>query len=194
MTGEFYGFVSSRQTSRLLKLISPDSETLQALNEDFAAIPSLPEINSFYETRRIRGGGKVVEKQSAFLGFPNERLISMNTDHINLMKYATVDSEGYRLVSNAIKRLTSKLPAIAAPHSDETAARGGDGLGRTSVEEFYGLTDVEISSLPPNDGREKIERFQQELPRVFGTRTIVDQTARYAFDLLSEFSDLETGR
>jgi hypothetical protein len=167
-----------------------DSDTLQALNEDFATIPFRGEILSFYETLGTSTVGAVVEKQSTFLGLPNERLISINANHAGLVKFATANSEGYRIISNAIRRLNSNLPDTVTPHSNETVPSRDGGLGRTTVEEFYSLTDVEISSHPRNVKRSKRDIIQG----VFDGRTQVDQTARQAFDSLSEFLDFETGR
>jgi hypothetical protein len=180
---------SADRTSPLLKLMS-DSDALQALNEDFIGTYFRGEILSFYETIDVAGIGKLVEKQSTFLGLPNERLIASNANHSNLVKFATKDSEGYRIISNELKRLIYNLPGTITSYSSKPASSKDDGYGHKTVEGFYGLTVVETSSPP------YIAKPEQrgKPPGVFDGRTQVDQTAQHAFDSLSEFSDFETGR
>ena len=93
--------------------MSGNSDTLQALHEDFLHLPCLPQIYSFYEGRSIAGIGKVVEKGSAFLGLPQEKLISINADHTRMIKFSSPDSEGYRLVMYALKSAVQGLPMAA---------------------------------------------------------------------------------
>lgn len=111
LAGNIHNLSSSPvdELSILVRLLAP---TIQVTNKDFLnfaqdRLNSL-RLYSFYESSLYEAQASkksnvyIVDKDSAILGYPGERVGVLYADHRNMSKYESRDSPNYRLVRNAL--------------------------------------------------------------------------------------------
>lgn len=94
--------------------LHPSSEAIQSINENFPRYSDNLRLHSFYETQPMQLGLKrslVVKKESAILGYRNERATYLDADHRNVCKFESPNSSNYRAVRNALAASVNLLRA-----------------------------------------------------------------------------------
>lgn len=102
----------SSGTRPFLRDLHRQSLTIQSLNDQFPQYCENVKLFSFYETLPMSFGVKksrIVEKESAVLGYANERRVYLNANHRQVCKYESTADPNYISVRNAI---ASALEAI----------------------------------------------------------------------------------
>ncbi|KAL9603530.1 MAG: hypothetical protein Q9179_002147, partial [Wetmoreana sp. 5 TL-2023] len=82
----------------------PNSGAIQAINDDFRHIFQNLQLWSFYETVKTNLGvsqALIVEKDSAILGLPEERVQLLNADHRHVCKFKDPSDSNYVTLRNA---------------------------------------------------------------------------------------------
>lgn len=90
------------------------SLTIQNLNDEFPQYCGDVQLFSFYETLPMSIGVKkvrIVSKDSAVLGFANERRVYLNANHRQVCKYESTADSNYRTVRNAIASVLETIRA-----------------------------------------------------------------------------------
>lgn len=113
--------------SKILKIYSgarpyvgdlhPTSRSIQSINEEFPRYSDELQLFSFYETLPMGFGVRkslVVPKESATLGYPNERTMYLDADHRGICKFDSPDAQNYRAVRNALAAAVNSL-TVAVP-------------------------------------------------------------------------------
>lgn len=80
--------------------IVPNSEAIHSINDQFRHICHEVQLWSFFETVKT-SLGLIVEKDSAILGLPRERIQLLNADHRNVCKFDDPSDNSYRTLRNA---------------------------------------------------------------------------------------------
>lgn len=83
--------------------LSPDSASIDTINESFANCARKIQLYSFYESKPTRLMGYevlIVEKRSATLGLENEDRVMLNADHRNVCKFRSEDDPNYKIIRN----------------------------------------------------------------------------------------------
>lgn len=110
----------------LLKDLETNSKSLKRISDSFQHRALSIKIASFYERiftmpmkRLVRMGTcsqsclliviKVVDKDSAVLGYPGEEALPIDADHRDICKIRTMDSQQWRSLIGALKRQLSGL-------------------------------------------------------------------------------------
>ncbi|KAL8938934.1 MAG: hypothetical protein Q9216_003620, partial [Gyalolechia sp. 2 TL-2023] len=84
--------------------LAPNSGAIQAINDDFRHILQDLQLWSFYETMKTNLGvsqALIVEKDSAILGVPEERVQLLNADHRHVCKFNDASDSNYITLRNA---------------------------------------------------------------------------------------------
>lgn len=81
--------------------IVPNSESNTTINDQFRHVYHDLDIWSFFETVKTPSLGLIVEKDSAVLGFPGERVQLLNADHRNVCKFESPLDSDYCTLRNA---------------------------------------------------------------------------------------------
>lgn len=82
-----------------------NSVATQSINDEFPEHCAGLQLHSFYETvpsNYITGKGLIVDKDSATLGYRNERRECLNANHREVCKYANCNNPNYLTVRNAL--------------------------------------------------------------------------------------------
>ena len=85
--------------------LQPNSATIQAINDEFPRFCQDLSLFSFYETLPMTIGMQkkmVVPKESATLGYANERTMYLEANHREVCKFERSDEPNYRAVRNAL--------------------------------------------------------------------------------------------
>jgi WD40 repeat protein len=124
--------------------LQPNSATIQAINDEFPRFSGDLNLFSFYETLPMTIGVQkkmVVPKESATLGYGNERTMYLDANHREVCKFDTTEDPNYRAVRNALAE------AFAA-------FRRAVGLTRkaTNFEQQQWINDsLDVSDSPEDD-------------------------------------------
>jgi hypothetical protein len=110
--------------------LEKNSGLLQDINDQFRTVCEELKLVSFYETRktylRVVGGRivsfclfhiqksrtdatQLVEKESAILGYPQEKTSQLDADHHGVCKFKNLDDPKYILVRNMLKWLAASI-------------------------------------------------------------------------------------
>ena len=85
--------------------LHPNSTAIQSINDEFPHHCQGLQLYSFYETLQMRIGVKkftVVPKDSATMGYDNERSMYLQANHREVCKYASKEDPNYLAVRNAL--------------------------------------------------------------------------------------------
>ena len=130
------------------------SEMLQSINNEFRQYSDDLQLRSFYETLKTAIGIKsvlIVDKESATLGYPNEKSALINASHRSICKFETPSDPNYIIVRNAllscIRDITEQL--AVAKHdeyrSQMHALESYLGAPPKPKDELAALQDVRFS-------------------------------------------------
>ncbi|KAE8837006.1 hypothetical protein PTNB73_07910 [Pyrenophora teres f. teres] len=86
----------------------PNSEAIHTINDQFRHVNQNIQLWSFFETMTTTIG-LIVEKDSAILGLPNERIQLMNADHRNICKFEDPSDTNYCTLRNAFGSAISSI-------------------------------------------------------------------------------------
>lgn len=105
---------STTKLHRATKVTSGDlsgyATSLKQISENFIdASKTAGRILSFYETVGSFGLGIIVDKRSAVLGLPQEKIHGLNGDHTNICKFKSVHDHGYLLVVHEIRQMIDEI-------------------------------------------------------------------------------------
>lgn len=85
------------------------SISTQFINDEFRNAYQDIHLWSFFETLPTTGLGMIVERESAVLGLPGERIQLMNTNHRNICKFADQLDPNYLSLRNAFKSTVESI-------------------------------------------------------------------------------------
>ena len=124
--------------------LQPNSVMLEAINEEFPLHSQDLHLFSFYERLPMNFGikkGLVVPKDSATLGYTNERRTYLDADHRGVCKFDSRESPNYREVRNALSEAFNHFKQTFDP-----------GRKTTDVEQQHLINDsLDISDSPEDD-------------------------------------------
>lgn len=102
------GYLGNAKMSKNLKV---NAKMLKDITDSFAHRGGKFDIRTFYETERMTGlNGRVVEPQSATLGWPNELAIAAAANHTDLVKFPSPSNQRYQDAVFAISELVGDPP------------------------------------------------------------------------------------
>jgi len=90
----------------------PNSGAIQVINDEFRHAYQGLHLWSFFETLQT-SLGLIVEKDSAIIGLPGERIQLLNADHRNVCKFDSPADNNYRTLRNAF---ASTIDSIESTH------------------------------------------------------------------------------
>lgn len=94
---------------QLVRDLQSRSEVLRGISRRFVEIGAELQILSFWETERFGwSGAKIVEEDSATLGWPSETTIPVEGDHRTICHFGSVDERRYRCVWANLKILAGE--------------------------------------------------------------------------------------
>ena len=91
-----------------LENLVPNSEAIYAIHDQFRHIHQDVQLWSFFETVKTPIG-LIVEKDSAILGLPGERIQLLNADHRQVCKFDDPSDSNYRTLRNAFGAVISSI-------------------------------------------------------------------------------------
>ncbi|MCJ1355983.1 MAG: hypothetical protein MMC33_005977 [Icmadophila ericetorum] len=98
----------------------PNSEAIQIINDEFRHAYHGVQLWSFFETVKTTSLGIIVEKDSAILGLPEERIQLLNADHRHVCKYEDPLDSNYCSLRNAfVFAINSIEKTWLSPRTDE---------------------------------------------------------------------------
>ena len=92
-----------------------NSESIASVNDSFRHVSQDLDLWSFYETLRTNLIVKtvmIVDEDSAVLGYPAERVLSLNADHRNVCKFGSKDDPNYTILRNAFIQTIDKISTL----------------------------------------------------------------------------------
>ena len=89
--------------------IVPNSESNTTINDQFRHVYHDLDLWSFFETVKTPSLGLIVEKDSAVLGFPGERVQLLNADHRHVCKFDSPLDSNYCTLRNAFCSAIAKI-------------------------------------------------------------------------------------
>ena len=81
------------------------SGAIQAINDDFRQYSGTIDLWSFYETQKLNVkvfSTLIVDKDSATLGYREEKQMPINADHRSICKFDSPTDPNYRILRNAL--------------------------------------------------------------------------------------------
>ncbi|KAL8748150.1 MAG: hypothetical protein Q9190_000045 [Brigantiaea leucoxantha] len=96
--------VYTTTNSALVDALRKDSTDLIDISKQFAHRTKDLDIYTFYETQKLHGK-LIVEKESARIGLPNEKLFPMESNHKTICKIPSATSQQYAMLYHNIVRL-----------------------------------------------------------------------------------------
>ena len=115
--------------SQLLAAIDKDSETLQAINDQFTHLMSQFHIFFFWEERETDFGdrkGFVVDESSAAPIIDNTERAGIYGNHVQMVRFSSSQTSSYRTVIEALVRYSRNAPPLIShrwQQAEETLAR-----------------------------------------------------------------------
>ena len=94
-----------------VKELQSDSTSIQAINDEFRHFAGRLLLRSFYETLKLPMGPIhqiIVSRDSAVLGYSNERSALLNADHRSICKFESLSDPNYITVRNALHSMISE--------------------------------------------------------------------------------------
>ena len=92
--------------------LEPNSVLISSINETFRHYAQDLQLWSFYETLQsnlILYNSMVVDKSSATLGYPHERIALLNADHRGVCKFDRPSDPNYRTIRNAFSTTVESI-------------------------------------------------------------------------------------
>lgn len=173
--------------SRILHVAGPrpfvddlhrNSIATQSINDEFPQHCAELHLHSFYETipmSYVTGKGLIVDKDSATMGYRNERREYLNANHRDVCKFSNRNDPNYHTVRNAlastVEGLRNEIPV--SRHDLQTEQRRLlDGFLGTSDAPEDDLMDIDQRRLPSSCewivGRDNFRRWRDSVdPRMY---------------------------
>lgn len=95
---------SNQGSQPYLADLGRNSVSIESINDDFRHLCDQLKLYSFYETVPTTVGmksGVIVDKDSAILGYPNERTAYINANHRGVCKFESPGDSNYLILRNA---------------------------------------------------------------------------------------------
>ncbi|KAJ9156533.1 ankyrin [Pleurostoma richardsiae] len=103
----------SGTNAELLSTLANNSKELQSISGQFVERGQGMKIVTFYETEALEyTNSPIVDKDSAVLNIPNERLIPMRANHRTICQFPNEDSQEYLLVKEALEAIIEQTSSI----------------------------------------------------------------------------------
>lgn len=124
------------------------SPSLQQINDDFRFVADEIDLWSFIEERKMRVGLKpefVVGRDSATLGYKNEKIFSLDANHREICKFEHPEDANYRVLRNCLVTILDKLydgedgSAQAAQLDDVQVFLNANHLSEVDLEDLMSL-------------------------------------------------------
>ncbi|KAH7322926.1 WD40-repeat-containing domain protein [Stachybotrys elegans] len=131
--------------------LSSQSAVIQSLNQDFPHHSQQIHLFSFFETLPSDLGMKksiIVDRSSAILGYPNERVDHLNANHRDMCKFSSRDDPNYRSVRNALATTIRDIQSKSL-----SLERKLDMGQQRLLESLLGTDDTTEEDLIAADGR-----------------------------------------
>ncbi|KAJ6788410.1 hypothetical protein PWT90_04691 [Aphanocladium album] len=110
--------LSYTKNAHLSRTLRVDSDRLKHISDAFAYRGWTFQIRSFYETEFMPGlNCRVVDKDSAILGWGNELDIASPANHSEICKFDSPDESRYRIVISIISDMVASLSSGGLPHN-----------------------------------------------------------------------------
>lgn len=128
--------------------LHPNSIITESINDEFPQHCQGLQLYSFYETVATNygyGKGLVVDKDSAVLGYSNERTSYLNANHREVCKYASRTDPNYLTVRNALANIVADLRDLHGPtksvldHDQQRVLDGFIGISDAPEDDFMGV-------------------------------------------------------
>jgi len=153
----------SQSDSQLLSAIETNSETLQAITDQFSSLMKQFHIFFFWEERESKIHGRkayVVEESSAAPIIDNTERAGIDADHAQMIKFCSNKTSCYRMVVEALGRYCRSAPPIIFRRWQQAA----DTLSRAWSHEAFELAGTAFD-IHHNDRPFLYERKVSERPR-----------------------------
>ena len=121
--------------------LMPNSGAIQIINDEFRHVYQGVHLWSFFETLHT-SLGLIVEKDSAIIGLPGERIQLLNADHRNVCKFDDPADNNYRTLRNAF---ASTIESIEKTHL--SARKEEERLQMRRLSQYLGGADRPESDL-----------------------------------------------
>ncbi|KAL8780803.1 MAG: hypothetical protein Q9213_006304 [Squamulea squamosa] len=152
-----------RKESVLLSAVEKDSETLQAIADQFGALMRQFHIFFFWEEVKTKVGEEslyVVEESSAAPVIDNTERAGINANHAQMVRFSSRSTSSYRIVIEALVRYCRDAPRIIEYRWQQAT----DSLSRARNNEAFELVGMAFDM--HNEGRPfKYERKASARPR-----------------------------
>ncbi|KAL9118378.1 MAG: hypothetical protein Q9187_005078 [Circinaria calcarea] len=100
------GTLGVNTNNDLVNALMKESKTLSDIAQQFCERGAPLQIITCYETRQFSYmNNLIVDKSSALLNLPNERLLPIDADHRTICKFSGEDSQKYRPVWKALAKI-----------------------------------------------------------------------------------------
>ncbi|KAI9775820.1 MAG: hypothetical protein M1839_000871 [Geoglossum umbratile] len=132
--------------NNLLVDLKQNSKALSDISQQFIERGKLLQIRTFYEIERL-GPIIITDEDSARLNLPNEIAVPIQANHSTMCKFSSADSQKYRSVWKAVKRLVEL---------------SWDGIPRDTDKLSQPVTTLDVRPLAKQD------ELLSKLPRAYG--------------------------
>ena len=149
--------------SQLLSVIEKDSETLQAITDQFAPLLKQFHIFFFWEEIETHFGDRkafVVEESSAAPIIDNTERAGIYGDHSQMVRFSSIQTSSYRTVIEALVRYCRNAPPIISRRWQQA----GEMLARARSNEAFELAGTAFD-IHNNNRPFQFERKISERPR-----------------------------
>ena len=151
------------QESQLLAAVEQDSETLQAITDQFAPLMKQFHIFFFWEEVQSDLGGRMgymVTEASAAPIVDNTERAGVPANHVQMIRFSDVCSSSYRTVIEALVRYSRDAPAVISRRWHQAT----EALARARSNEAFELAGL-VFDVHNNDRPSHYERKLSERPR-----------------------------
>ncbi|KAH0556941.1 hypothetical protein GP486_005272 [Trichoglossum hirsutum] len=152
----------------VVQALQRGSETLERLQNDFGKILMSLPVFSFFEELGYEKIGKIVDDESASLGYPHERRQYIHANHGGMVKFGSSNETGFERIAGAISELVDDAKIKASrPTWEQSINRGSRESGNRQFYEGRSPTKVKAISI-------KEHRFSEPGILSFGCDEIIE--------------------
>lgn len=135
-----YASLGSKTNWKLSQNLQTESGQLQEISKSFVDRAKTLQIISFYETDKMDFlNQRVVDEDSAVLGFPDEVTIGITGNHRTMCRFDSIDEQRYRCVWTNIQNLAGSAsnPSRSTARPAQSHQSGANSFARAS---YYGCS------------------------------------------------------
>ncbi|KAH8649154.1 hypothetical protein BX600DRAFT_110749 [Xylariales sp. PMI_506] len=129
--------LGTRTNQTLSRDLQSNSVVLQEINMSFIERAKALQIFTFYETDRMQlANNRVVDEESAILGFPNEVTIALKGDHRSICRFEAIDEPRYRCVWTNLQNMSGRAAnekSLASSSTTLIVSRGPNSLASAEM-------------------------------------------------------------